>query len=83
MTPAPHEMNKTINGTHPPHQWREVCCLRHTATGHVEPPVTHQEVLVEQRSIWAQHGFSAALTSAHVKHLQKGHIGITVVPSEG
>jgi len=62
---------KETNGTHPPHQWREVCCLRHTATGHVEPPVTHQEVLVEQRSVWAQHGLSAALIRAHVKHLQR------------
>ena len=83
MTPVPHKMNKRINGTHRPHQWREVCCLRHTATGHIEPPVAHQEVLVEQRSIWAQHGLSTALISAHVKHLQKGHIGIKVVLSEG
>jgi len=60
-----------------------VCCLRHTAAGHVEPPVTHQEVLVEQRSIWAQHGLSAAIISAHVKHLQKGHISIKVVLPEG
>ena len=61
----------------------EVCCLRHTATGHVEPPVTHQEVLVEQRSIWTQHWLSAALIGADEKHLNTGYIRVTICMSEG
>jgi hypothetical protein len=70
MTPVPYEFNKMNQWNTSTSKWREACRLRNAATRHIEPPVTNQEVLMEQCSIWTQHGLSTPLIGTHIEHLK-------------